>query len=135
MAAPAACGSFQTRGWILAIPQSQQHQIQATSATYIIACSNAGSLTHWVRPEIKPISYVRFLTHWATTGTPEPSVNLGILIISKTFIIKLSYCCNFRTGVSKHWFMGPICPIASFSTALKLVSLHFLMVEKIKFQE
>ena len=31
------------------------------------------SLTHWVRPGIKPASswiLVRFITHWATTGTP-----------------------------------------------------------------
>ena len=36
--------------------QPQQHQIQATSATYATACDNTGSLTHSVRPEIKPSS-------------------------------------------------------------------------------
>ena len=37
--------------------------------TYATAHGNAGSLTHWVRPGIKPASsciLVRFLTHWAT---------------------------------------------------------------------
>ena len=37
------------------------------------ACGNAGSLTHWARPGIEPSSswiLVRFLTPWATTGTP-----------------------------------------------------------------
>ena len=35
-------------------PQPRQHQLQATSATYTTACSNARSLTHWVRPGIDP---------------------------------------------------------------------------------
>ena len=48
-------------------PQSQQHSTWATSATYTTAHGNIGSLTHWVRPEIKPIStsswiLVRFIT-------------------------------------------------------------------------
>ena len=37
------------------------------------ACSNMGSLTHWAGPGIGPASWctlVRFLSHWATTGTP-----------------------------------------------------------------
>ena len=34
----------------------QQHGIQFTSATYTTAHSNAGSLTHSVRPEVKPMS-------------------------------------------------------------------------------
>ena len=39
--------------------------------------SSTGSLTHWVRPAIKPSSswtLVRFLTHWATMGTPDISL-------------------------------------------------------------
>ena len=38
------------------MPQTQQHQIQATSATYTTTYSNARSLTHWVRPGIEPAS-------------------------------------------------------------------------------
>ena len=34
-------------------PQPEQHHIQATSATYVTACSNTWSLTHWARPGIK----------------------------------------------------------------------------------
>ena len=34
----------------------QQHGIQATSLIYTIAHGNTGSLTHWVRPGIKPAS-------------------------------------------------------------------------------
>ena len=52
-------------------PEPQQCQIWATSATYTTAHCNAGSLTHWVRPEIQPMSswlLVRFVT-------PEPQWN------------------------------------------------------------
>ena len=37
-------------------PQPQQHGIRATSATYASGCGNAGSLTHWARPEVEPSS-------------------------------------------------------------------------------
>ena len=56
------------------MPQLQQHQMGATSATYSAACSNARSLTHWVRQgsNLNPHKhYVVFFTHWATTGTPN----------------------------------------------------------------
>ena len=34
----------------------QQHGIQTASATYVRACDNAGSLTHWARPGVKSTS-------------------------------------------------------------------------------
>ena len=37
-------------------PQPQQHRIRATSATHTTAHGNAGSLTHWARPGIEPMS-------------------------------------------------------------------------------
>ena len=37
-------------------PQPQQCRIPAASVTYTTAHGNTGSLTHWVRPEIKPKS-------------------------------------------------------------------------------
>ena len=51
----------------------QQHRTQATSMSYTTAKSNAGSLTHWARPKIKPTSswiLVVFINCWATKGTP-----------------------------------------------------------------
>ena len=38
------------------VPQPKQCQIWVTSTTYATACSNARSLNHWVRWEIKPTS-------------------------------------------------------------------------------
>ena len=52
--------------------QPQQGRIRSTSATYSTVHGIAGSLTHWVRPEIEPASswmFVGFLNCWATKGT------------------------------------------------------------------
>ena len=61
MAIPAAYGSFQARGWVGTAAADLHHShrnsgSRAMSATYTTAQSNVGSLTHWVRPGIKPIS-------------------------------------------------------------------------------
>ena len=78
------------------MPQPQQCQIWAASVTYNTAHSNAGSLTHWVRPGIKPATTAtqpqqcqiwagsatyatahgnaRSLTHWARLGI-EPATS------------------------------------------------------------
>ena len=58
------------------MPQPQQCQIQAVSATYTTAHSNNGSLTHWARPGIDPPSswiIVGFVNCWALPGTPGRS--------------------------------------------------------------
>ena len=68
-AATEAYGSFQ-----LGIELELQMTAYATAmGTPNQACSSARSLTHWVRPGIKPESLqmlVRFLTHWAAIGPP-----------------------------------------------------------------
>ena len=54
-------------------PQPQQLGIWAAFVTYVAAHSNAGSLTHWVSPGIKPTFswiLVRCLTCYARAGTP-----------------------------------------------------------------
>ena len=54
--APVACGRSHRSYGCQHIPQPQQCQIQAMSVSHTIARSNAGSLTQWVRPGIKPTS-------------------------------------------------------------------------------
>ena len=44
-------------------------QCKIWAVTYTAACSNFVSLTHWVNPQSSWI-IVRFLTCWATMGTP-----------------------------------------------------------------
>ena len=53
-------------------PQPQQHQILAESAAYTKAHGNARSLTHWMRPGLKPTS------SWILAGfvTAEPQWEL-----------------------------------------------------------
>ena len=73
---PVAYGGSQTNQscscWPM--PQPQQCQIWAVSATYTTARSNTGSLTHWARTGIEPITswfLVGFVSHCTTTGTPQ----------------------------------------------------------------
>ena len=58
--APVTYGHSQARGQIRAaaasIHQPQQHQIWAASETFTTICSNARSLTYWLRPGVKPAS-------------------------------------------------------------------------------
>ena len=53
-------------------------QIWATAANLCHNHSNVGSLTHWARPGIESTTswfLVRFVSHWATTGTPYNFLN------------------------------------------------------------
>ena len=75
-------------------PQPQQREIWAASVTYTTAYSNAGSLTHWARPGIKPASswiLFVFVSHWATTGTPQISFNSAMF---STFLSILPHYVN-----------------------------------------
>ena len=56
------------------MPEPQQCWIQAASATYTTGHGDAGSLTHWARPGIEPVSswmLVGFVNRWAMTRTPS----------------------------------------------------------------
>ena len=74
-ATPAAYGGSQARAWIGAVAAGlyHSHSSRTPSATYTTAHSNAGCLTHWARPGIKPMvswMLVGIVNHWATMGTP-----------------------------------------------------------------
>ena len=97
-ATPVAYGSSQAMGWIKScscwpMPQPQQCGIQATSVAYTTAQSNVGSLIHWARPGIKPMSswiWVRFITRWATMGTSS-------LFWCLSSLIYFAACCLIST--------------------------------------
>ena len=96
------------------------------STIYTAACSNAGSLTHWVRPEIKPASswiLVGFLTCWATMGTPrlifmyvKLSVHLKLLESKLLLLESKHHVNNMPEKQRKHqlphrgqvYFRGPV---------------------------
>ena len=76
---PAVYGSSWAGGWLRAGAAGlhcshSNNGLWDTSVIYATAHSNTGFLIHWARPEIEPVSLwirVRFLTHWATTGTAK----------------------------------------------------------------
>ena len=59
------------------MPQPQQCHIWAVSVIYITANGNARSLTHWVRPEIKPVS------SWILFVSAEPQRELLFVFVFK----------------------------------------------------
>ena len=111
---PMAYGGSQTRGQIGDVvtgrptPQPQQHLTPAASATYTTAHSSAGSLTHWVRPGIKPVSswiLVRFVSicfPWAMTRTPGKF--LKNLKIATSQIPAQRFWFNWSGLGSGHWY-------------------------------
>ena len=70
MAIPMVYGSSQARGWIGAAAAGHSHgRIQTASSTYTTTHSNAGSLTHWARPGIEPLS--SWILVWFITAKPR----------------------------------------------------------------
>ena len=75
--------------------------IRATSATYTttMAHGNPGSLTHWAKPGIEPVSswmLVRFTNHWATMGTHLLTFWAAIyFFLCHIFTVLSSVCYNF----------------------------------------
>ena len=68
--------------WSWPMLQPWQHQIWAPSVTYTTAQSNTRYLTHCMRQGIEPITswtLLRFLTCWATIGTPRFALMLVII--------------------------------------------------------
>ena len=64
--------------------QAQEQQFRTASVTYTTAHRNAGSLTHWARPGIKPVSswiLVRSINHWAMMGTPYVVLILALSLL------------------------------------------------------
>ena len=79
-------GLFRTAPWSyghLPMTEPQQHGVWVMSVTYTTAHGNAGSLTCWARPGIKPMSswlLIGCVNHWATMRTPT------------MYYIKIKFC-------------------------------------------
>ena len=79
----------------------QQRQIWAPFATYTTTCGNSGSLTHWVRPGIKPTSswiLVEFVTCWDSVGTPLIVILICISLMVSDVLI--GHCVSFFKEMS-----------------------------------
>ena len=87
--------SSQARGRIRAsvcLRSSHSSTRSELSATYTVAHSKAGSLTHWVGPGIKPES------SWILVGslTTEPQQELQKFLIFMLLSLSVSYCRTSR---------------------------------------
>ena len=114
------------------MPQPQQHGIWAVPATYTTGHDNAGSLTHWARPGIKPMSsriLVRFLNHWAPKQTPSLLVALihsswwSLHRLGKTFC-PLSRRSSLNRIMRTYWMLTPCQTLPKRSTSINSPNPH-----------
>ena len=142
-------GSSQTRDRIRALAAGLHHtrqlRIWAKSASYTAAHDNTGSLTHWVRPGIEPVSswiLVMFLNCWATTGTPYNVIYLPkcytvilckllykIIVYHLSSILSTTWCTDCIEFSSVDYLNLYInSPIFSMSVMLNFYSLQIILV-------
>ena len=113
-AAPKAHGCSQVRG-----------SPGATAASLHHSHGNAGSLTHWARPGIKPISswiLAGFITCWATVGTPRQTV---IFLIFRFWGAHVRVCVHvhhIHTGTHIYTIQWPAIASNCKNTEVKLFS-------------
>ena len=108
--------------------QPQQHRIWAVSVTYTIAHGNASSLTNErVQRSNSHLHghYVKFLTHWATTGAPDVRIRLDQTLKQWTqqpalihFIIKVNNSSHYNTNIIV-WIVYTHGQTKSTGTAMK----------------
>ena len=88
-------------------PQPQQCQSQSASVTYTTAHSNMGSLTHWARSGIEPISSwipVRFIT--AEPQRNSRDVDCGNILGKRKKVRQKLWCISIKL----HWTCLPLLP-------------------------
>ena len=71
------------------MPEPQQRQIQAPSATYTIAHGNAWSLTHWARLGIEPTT--SWFPVWFISTAPRRELWHILLVLMPLFVSLLIY--------------------------------------------
>ena len=100
-------------------PQPWQHQIWATCATYTVACSNTGSLTHQARPGMEPASsqtlcwILNPLSHNGNSGTlsfnwgPKTNVPHYRLLLARTvsYVVQFEYYSVLKRSMSLKKFV------------------------------
>ena len=121
-AAPMACGGSQARGPIGAEVTGLNHSHR-----------NAGSLTYWARPRIKPKSsriQVRFVNYCATTETPSDSnymlTNVFWLFTLKLMSLSLISMTLVQTGMSSIYFR-PL-PYDGWNTSIFLYLVYTIPI-------
>ena len=93
----------------LQLPQPQKCRIRAASVTYVAPCSNMGSLTHWARPGVQPVSsetlcrVLNPLSHNGNSSSVLLSLNWttqgGSCKWSHTIFVVLQWACFAQQNV------------------------------------
>ena len=135
-AAPVPHGSSQPRGQIRAASASPHHShsrlgSKPVSATYTMAHGNAGSLTHWESPGIKPMSsrvLPGFITCWHTIGFPRCDLS-SLWLFLRYYIL----CDDFDTHspASKCAFLELACLKCIMILELEDAWLQFMGVYQV----
>ena len=85
------------------MPQSQQRQIRAVSATNTTAHGNTGSLTHWARPRMEPA------TSWFLVGfiSTVPWRELLFFFFVQIWSLSINWFGKYCSSCSKCYLRHP----------------------------
>ena len=144
-AVPESYGSSQARRWVGAIAAglhycSQQRGIWAASATCTTAHGNVGSLTHWLRPGIKPTSswilvgfvssepWRELLSYYLLTAYLIGALNNYPLIVSSIFQ------CRWCVYIYIYMYIYIYICICIYSRALKFQEVSWTVRSRMRMQ-
>ena len=103
-----AYGGSQARGQIRAAATATATQDPSHVCDLTTAHGDAGSLTHWARPGINPANswvLVRFLTRWATMGTPGSCVFIHSVILSSVAAVGCTVPVAWGNSQARDWVL------------------------------
>jgi len=134
-ATPKAYGSSMARGQIRATTAGLHHSHRHSntrsepSVTYTTAHGNTASSTHWLRPGNKPTSSwipVRFLTRWATGGTPQSSFKFAAKLSKGTEIslIVNPHTCIASPIITIHHRVPPLLQLMDLHRHIIITRVH-----------
>ena len=130
-AVPAAYGSSTERGQIRAVAASLHHSHSNARSTHMTAHGNAGSLTQWARPGIRPASswiLVEFVNRSSTKGTPVRCAVWGVLSLIRSHLLIFAFICFTLGDRSKkilQQFMSKSVLLMFSSRSVRVFSLIF----------
>ena len=111
------------------MPEPQHLGIRASSATHTTAHGNAGSLTHWARPGIRPTSSwipVGTVNFWAMMGAPQLVYfwnNENVLKLTVVMVADISECIKSYLIGLHEWILWNV----NYSSIKLLFFIYFIL--------